>query len=340
MTEKDIILLAHGSGGTLMHKLIENNIVPLLGKEGPQVLDDAAEIVIPANRIAFTTDSYVVKPPFFKGGDIGKLAVSGTVNDLSMKGARPLALSLALIIEEGLSFTELETILKSISETARRAGVKILTGDTKVVEKGSADKIFINTAGIGYIPDGRNVSGANARPGDLVLISGSIGEHGLAIMSERENLGLSIPVESDVSPLNHIVEALFEKIPPQSIHVLRDPTRGGLATTLNEIAQQSNVVIRIEESRVPVKDEVLGACEILGYDPFYLANEGKFVLVIEEKYAEEAVSIIRSFDEGKEAQVIGRVEPVETKPAVFVKTVLGSSRFLTMLSGEQFPRIC
>lgn len=340
MMEKDIILLAHGSGGTLMHRLIENEIVPLLGKENISALDDAAEIEFMGCRLAFTTDSYVVKPPFFKGGNIGNLAVCGTVNDLAMKGARPLAISLALIIEEGFQMDDLETILKSISESAGKAGVRVVTGDTKVVEKGSADRIFINTAGIGYIPEGRNVSGSNARPGDAVIVSGTIGDHGIAIMSEREEIGLNIPVESDVTNLNDLVELLFENLPPDSIRVLRDPTRGGLATTLNEIASQSNVVIRIDESSIPIKDEVMGACEILGYDPLYLANEGKFILVVESEYADKALNLLKSTEKGRDASIIGHVEPVETRPAVFVKTVLGTSRFLTMLSGEQFPRIC
>lgn len=338
--EKDIIMLAHGSGGTLMHRLIESEIVPLLGKDNITALDDAAEIELMGTRLAFTTDSYVVKPPFFKGGNIGNLAVCGTVNDLAMKGARPLAISLALIIEEGFLMEDLETILKSISESARKSGVRVVTGDTKVVEKGSADGIFINTAGIGYIPEGRNVSGSNARPGDAVIVSGTIGDHGIAIMSEREDMGLSIPVESDVTNLNDLIELLFENLPPESIRVLRDPTRGGLATTLNEIASQSNVVIRIEESSIPIKEEVMGACEILGYDPLYLANEGKFVLIIDKAHADEAIRLLRSSEKGRDASIIGYVEQVETRPAVFVKTVLGTSRFLNMLSGEQFPRIC
>lgn len=322
-----------------MHELIENDIVPSFGDDS-FTFDDAAEILIPGNKIAFTTDSYVVKPPFFKGGDIGKLAVSGTVNDLAMKGAVPIAISLALIIEEGFPLSKFKAILKSISETAKKAGVRIVTGDTKVVEKGSVDQIYINTSGVGYIPEGRNVSGKNAKPGDVVIINGTIGDHGIAVLSERDNLGISVPVESDVTPLSHLVEKLFSSLPPQAIHVLRDPTRGGLATTLNEIAIQSGVVIRIEEEKIPVKDEVKGACEILGYDPLYIANEGKFVLIIEEPYAEEALKILKEFPEGKEASIIGQVEPMETKPAVFVKTILGTSRFLTMLAGEQFPRIC
>jgi hydrogenase expression/formation protein HypE len=338
--KEDIILLAHGSGGVLMHRLIEEKIKPLVGKELLATLDDSAELDINGARIAFTTDSYVVKPIFFKGGDIGRLAVSGTVNDLSMKGAIPIAISLALIIEEGLPVADLETILDSIARTAEEAGIEVATGDTKVVERGGADRIFINTAGIGIIPKERNLSGKNAKPGDAVIISGTIGDHGIAVLSGREGLGLDIPVESDVRPLNHIVEHLFSNVPAEAVHVLRDPTRGGLATTLNEIAKQSGVVIRIEEELVPVKEEVRGACEILGFDPLYVACEGKFVAIVDGNYAEKALEALREHSDGKDASIIGTVESVETKPAVFVKTPLGTSRFLSMLSGEQLPRIC
>jgi len=338
--KEEIILLAHGSGGTLMHKLIEKQIVPVIGKEKLLQLDDAAEIEIQKTRLAFTTDSYTVKPIFFKGGDIGRLAVSGTVNDLAMKGAIPIALSLSLIIEEGFKLDDLERILKSIAETAEAAGVEIVTGDTKVVEKGSADMIFINTSGVGIIPQERKLSGSHARPGDAVIISGTIGDHGIAVINERENLGLQIPIESDVQPLNDLVNHLFTAIPAEAVHVLRDPTRGGLATTLNEIASQSNVVIRIEEEKIPIKDEVKGACEILGYDPLYVANEGKMVAIVDPDYAEAALKALKEHEKGKDAALIGFVEKVETKPAVFVKTILGTSRFLTMLTGEQFPRIC
>lgn len=338
--KEDIILLAHGSGGVLMHKLIEEKIKPLVGKDLLATLDDSAEINANGFRLAFTTDSYVVKPIFFKGGDIGRLAVSGTVNDLSMKGAIPIAISLALIIEEGFPFADLEKILNSIAKTAEEAGIEVATGDTKVVERGSADKIFINTAGIGIIPKERNLSGKNAKPGDAVIISGTIGDHGIAVLSGREGLGLEISVESDVKPLNHLIEHLFSKVPAEAVHVLRDPTRGGLATTLNEIATQSGVVIRIEEELIPVKEEVRGACEILGFDPLYVACEGKFVAIVEGNYAEKVVEVLKEHDDGKDAAIIGTVENVETKPAVFVKTSLGSNRFLTMLSGEQLPRIC
>jgi len=338
----DTILLAHGSGGKLMHELIEKTIAPLVGGAILSTLDDAAEIVLDgASRLAFTTDSYVVNPIIFPGGDIGRLAVSGTVNDLAMKGARPIAISLALIIEEGLTIGELTRILESIARTAREAGVEVATGDTKVVERGSADRLFINTAGLGVIPPERSVSGANARPGDVVIVSGTLGDHGLAVMSEREGLGLSIPVESDVRPLTGLVEALFAAVPAEHVHVLRDPTRGGLATTLNEIAAQSGVTIVLDDESIPVREEVRGACEVLGFDPLYVANEGKFVAVVSPESADAALAALRAHPDGEEAALIGEVEDAGSrKPAVFVRTSLGSRRFLSMLTGEQLPRIC
>lgn len=343
--KQEFILLAHGSGGKLMHDLIEKKIAPSLKSNLLSILDDSCEIPINTGkgnfRIAFTTDSYVVKPIFFPGGDIGKLAVAGTVNDLVMKGAVPLAVSLAFIIEEGLPLDELEIILESISDTAKNAGVEIATGDTKVVEKGGADRIFINTSGIGIIPEERNVSGSNVKPEDVVIISGSVGDHGLAIMTEREGLGLNIPVVSDVRPLNSIIEKLFSEIPPEAIHALRDPTRGGVATTLNEISRQSNVTIVVEDEKIPVKEEVLGACEILGFDPLYVANEGKFVLFVDPDFSEKALSVIKNHPDGKDAEIIGFTEnPGDSNASVFVLTPLGTRRFLTMLTGEQLPRIC
>lgn len=323
-----------------MHRLIEEKIAPRLNNPMLLQFDDSAELNIEGQRLAFTTDSYVVKPVFFPGGNIGKLAVCGTVNDLAMKGAIPLYISLSLIIEEGFKISDLEIILETIAETAKTAGVEIVTGDTKVVEKGSADGIFINTAGIGVIPAGRDVSGSKALPGDAVIITGTIGDHGIAVLNERENLGLSIPVESDVSPLNNLVETLFASVPAESVHVLRDPTRGGVATTLNEIANQSKVIIRIEEEKLPVKEEVRGACEILGFDPLYVANEGKFIAIIDGSFAEKALEVLKNHPSGKDAEIIGYVEPANPNPAVFIKTSLGSSRFLSMLSGEQLPRIC
>lgn len=325
-----------------MHDLIEKKIAPRLKSNFLNALDDSAELKINGERrIAFTTDSYVVKPIFFPGGDIGKLAVCGTVNDLAMKGARPLAISLAFIIEEGFSIKDLEVVLESIASSAKESGVEIATGDTKVVERGGADGIFINTSGIGLIPDGRDISGKNAKAGDAVIVTGTIGDHGLAVISEREGLGLSIPISSDVRPLNSLTEVLFDTLPENSIHVLRDPTRGGIATTLNEISSQSGITIVIEEDKLPIKEEALGACEILGFDPLYVPNEGIFVAFIDSKYAEAALFALKSHPHGKDACLIGYAEtPGKHKPAVLVRTALGTKRFLSMLIEEQLPRIC
>ncbi len=337
MKSEDKILLAHGSGGKLMHNLIKelflkNFFNPILAP-----LDDAASIEIASSRLAFTTDSYVVKPLFFKGGDIGRLAVCGTVNDLSMKGAKPLYLSVALIIEEGFPLSDLEKIIGSMVKASQEAKVEIASGDTKVVEKGSADGLFINTAGVGLIPPGVEISAKNASVGDVVIISGSIGDHGIAVLSEREGLSFQTQIASDVAPLNELVEALLNVT--QEVHVLRDPTRGGLASTLNEIAEASNVAIEIDESAVPIKDEVLGACEMLGFDPFQVANEGKMVVILPEKWAEKALEALKKHPHGKEAAIIGRVV-AEPKKKVILKTSIGTTRLLDMLMGEQLPRIC
>ena len=331
----DRILLAHGSGGTLAHRLVEERFVkpllnPVLGK-----LDDAAVFNL-AGRLAFTTDSYVVNPIFFPGGDIGRLAVCGTTNDLAMSGAHPLYLSLSFIIEEGFLLTDLDRIISSIRETTEEAGVKIVTGDTKVVDRGNADKLYINTAGIGVIPAGVSLSGGNAQAGDKVLLSGPIGDHGIAVMSEREGLDFSTKVESDCAPLCALVSVMIEASP--KIHSLRDPTRGGLATTLNELAAQSNVRIVIEEERIPVRDEVLAACEMLGFDPLYVANEGKLVALVAASDAERVLAAMRKNVYGKEAVLIGEVQ--EGPSRVVMKTSLGTSRLIDMLTGDLLPRIC
>ncbi len=337
MKQEDKILLAHGSGGKLMHDLIkefflENFSNPILAS-----LDDAASVKMPPGKLAFTTDSYVVKPLFFKGGDIGRLAVCGTVNDLSMKGAKPLYLSAAFVIEEGFPYADLKKIINSMVKASQEAGVQIITGDTKVVEKGNADGIFINTAGVGVIPEGVEISAKNASVGDMVIISGSIGDHGIAVLSEREGLSFQTQIESDVAPLNELVEVLLNVT--REVHVLRDPTRGGLASTLNEIAEASGLAIEIEESAVPIKDEVLGACEMLGFDPFHIANEGKMVVVLPEKWAAKALDALKKHPYGKEAAIIGQVV-AEPKKKVILKTEIGTTRLLDMLMGEQLPRIC
>lgn len=332
----DTILLAHGSGGTLSHELVEKKFLPFLANPALNKLDDSA-LFEASGRLAFTTDSYVVNPIFFPGGDIGKLAVCGTVNDLAMNGAKPLYLSLAAIIEEGFSMRELEQIIQSVKKAAEEAEVSIIAGDTKVVNKGQADKLFITTSGVGIIPPGIDISGANARVGDKVLLSGTIGDHGIAIMSKREGLRFSMNLESDCAPLNRLVSQMLEASP--KIHCLRDPTRGGLATTLNELARQSKVGIVIEEARIPVKEQVKAACELLGLDPMYIANEGKLVAIVDPTDADRILVAMRKNKYGRDAAVIGEVTS-EHPGKVVMKTKLGSSRIVDMLSGELLPRIC
>jgi len=333
---EDKILLAHGSGGKLSHDLVKQNFVPLFDNTFLDKLDDSAVFEL-KGRLAFTTDSYVVNPIFFPGGDIGKLAVCGTVNDLSMMGAVPKYLSIALIIEEGLLMSDLKRIMDSIRKAAREAGVKIVTGDTKVVNKGSADKLFINSAGVGVIPSGVDISGSNARVGDKVILSGSIGDHGIAVISQREGLQFTSSVKSDCAPLNKLVAEMLDS--GVEIRCMRDPTRGGLASTLNEFAESSRVGIRIEEQSLPVHEGVQAACELLGFDPLYVANEGKLVAVVAANGAEKIVDVMRRNKYGKEAVIIGEV--VSEHPGrVILKTRMGASRIVDMLVGEQLPRIC
>jgi len=332
----DRILLAHGSGGRLAHQLVEQSFVKALANPILDRLDDAAVFEL-GGRLAFTTDSYTVSPIFFPGGDIGKLAICGTVNDLAMSGARPAYLSLACIIEEGLSREELDRVVASIKQAAGEAGVEIITGDTKVVDRGSADKLFINTAGIGAIPPGVNVSGANARPGDKVLLSGTIGEHGIAVFSQREGLRFSTSLKSDCAPLAKLVADMLAASP--NIHCLRDPTRGGLATTLNELAAQSSVGIRIEEETVPILEEVLAACEMLGLDPLYVANEGKLIAIVPAEDTGRVLTAMKSSRYGEQATVIGEVTG-EHPGRVVMKTNLGTTRIVDMLTGDPLPRIC
>ena len=332
----DAILLAHGSGGRLSHELVKAKLLPLLANPMLNRLDDSA--IFEANgRLSFTTDSYVVNPIFFPGGDIGKLAVCGTVNDLSMSGSKPAYLSLSLIIEEGFSLGELDLILQSVKASAEEAEVIIITGDTKVVNRGQADKLFINTSGIGIIPDGVDISGANARAGDKVILSGTVGDHGIAVMSQREGLKFSVPVESDCTPLNKLVAQMLQV--STKIHCLRDPTRGGLATTLNEFAQQSNVGIIVEEDRIPIAEGVRAACELLGFDPVYVANEGKLVAIVEPDDADRILATMKENPYGRNAAIIGRITN-DYAGKLIMKTKLGSSRIVDMLTGELLPRIC
>ncbi|MDH4299728.1 MAG: hydrogenase expression/formation protein HypE [Dehalococcoidia bacterium] len=332
----DSILLAHGSGGKLSHELVEKKFLPFLANPALNKLDDSA-IFEASGRLAFTTDGYVVNPIFFPGGDIGKLAVCGTVNDLAMNGARPLYLSLSAIIEEGFLLRELERIVQSIKKAAEEAKVSIIAGDTKVVNRGQADKLFITTSGVGIIPRGVDISGANARTGDKVLLSGTIGDHGIAIMSQREGLKFSMTLKSDCAPLNKLVSHMLQV--STRIHCLRDPTRGGLATTLNELARQSKAGIVIEETEIPVKEDVRAACELLGLDPIYVANEGKLVAVVDPTDAPKILARMRKNRYGRYAAIIGEVTG-EHPGKVVMKTKLGPSRIVDMLSGELLPRIC
>ena len=332
----NIILLAHGSGGKLSHDLIKKTLLPPLCNPIIERLDDSAVFDL-NGRVAFTTDSYVVSPLFFPGSDIGKLAMCGTINDLAMSGATPLYLSLSLIIEEGLPLNELERVMNSIQQVAMDTGVKVVTGDTKVVNQGNIDKLFINTAGIGLIPSGVNISGANAKPGDKVILSGAIGDHGMAIMAQRENLRFKIPVESDCAPLDNLVADML--LFSSQIHCLRDPTRGGLASTLNELAGQSRVGINIEEDKIPVHQSVSAACELLGFDFLYVANEGKLVAIVTPDSADEILKVMRQNRYGVESAIIGDVVS-EHAGRVVMKTLLGASRIVDMLTGELLPRIC
>jgi len=332
----ETILLAHGSGSRLSHELIEKNLLPPLANPLLAKLDDSAVFDL-SGRLAFTTDSYVVSPIFFPGGDIGKLAVCGTINDLAMSGAMPLYLSLSLIIEEGLTLGELKKVVSSIKSAAEEAEVKIVTGDTKVVNRGSADKLFINTSGIGIVPEGMDISGGNAKVGDKVILSGNIGDHGIAVMSQREGLKFSVPVKSDCAPLNKLVSQMLEASP--KIHCLRDPTRGGLATTLNEFARQSKIGIKIEEEKIQIHDGVRAACELLGFDPLYVANEGKLVAIVASSDADKVVDKMKRNVYGADASIIGEITD-EHKGKVIMRTRLGASRIVDMLSGELLPRIC
>ncbi len=332
----DTILLAHGSGGKLSHDLVEKRFLPFLANPALNKLDDSA-IFEASGYLAFTTDSYVVNPIFFPGGDIGKLAVCGTVNDLAMSGAKPAYLSLSVIIEEGFSLDELEQIVQSVKKAAEEAEVSIITGDTKVVNRGQADKLFITTSGIGILSPEIDISGANAKAGDKVILSGTIGDHGIAIMTQREGLRFSVPVKSDCAPLNKLVSQMLEA--SSRIHCLRDPTRGGLATTLNEFARQSNVGIVIEEDRIPIMEGVKAACELLGLDPIYVANEGKLVAIVEPSDADKVLAHMKQIGYGREAAIIGEVT-AKHPGRVIMKTKLGPSRIIDMLSGELLPRIC
>lgn len=332
------VLLAHGGGGRLTHMLIERMFVPMFHNPALDVLHDGAVLDVNGARLAFSTDSFVISPLFFPGGDIGSLAVHGTVNDLAMCGARPLALSAGFILEEGLPMETLWRIVQSMQAAAQAVGVPIVTGDTKVVDRGKGDGIFINTTGLGLIPPGIQVSPRRARPGDLVLINGDIAAHGIAILSVREGLEFETELKSDSAPLHDLVARILD-VAGQGIHVLRDPTRGGLASALNEIAAQAGVGIRLEEAHLPIREEVRGACEILGLDPLYVANEGKCLVIVERGRAEAVLAAMREHPLGRQAALIGEVTH-EHPGKVFLRSRIGGMRVVDMLSGEQLPRIC
>jgi hydrogenase expression/formation protein HypE len=334
----DKILLDHGSGGKVSHRMMKDLLLPVFDNPVLAELNDGAIFELqPGVRLAFSTDSYTVDPIFFPGGDIGELAVYGTVNDLAMCGAEAKVLSAALIIEEGFPIEQLRTIVASMGRAAAAAGVTIVTGDTKVVPRGAADRIFINTSGIGVIPPGVAVSGRGARPGDRVILSGSIADHGVSVLASREGLSFETSVRSDTAPLNHLVRAMLAAGP--GVHVLRDPTRGGLGTALNEIAESSRVGVAVQDDLIPVKPEVAGLCELLGLDPLYLANEGKLVAFVAPGDADAVLAAMRADPRGGGAVVIG--EAVAEHPGkVFMRTRIGGTRIVDMLTGEQLPRIC
>ncbi len=336
--QKKTILLDHGSGGIASQNLIGELFLKYLDNPILHSLEDAAIINNEPGRLAFSTDSYVVDPIFFPGGDIGCLAVNGTINDLAMRGARPLGLSLGLILEEGFEIAELERVIISISEACAKADVAIITGDTKVVPKGKGDKIFINTSGIGVVDEKIDIAAANAKEGDAVILSGTMGDHGITIMTRRAGIGLDGTLRSDSMALHKMVQKLLEKLPGK-IHTLRDPTRGGVATSLNEIAAASSLSIELDEQSIPVRPEIRAACEILGLESLYLANEGKCLVIVDEDSAEQALKIIRSCPEGHEAEIIGQM--VSGKSGrVSMKTPVGGTRVITPLHGEPLPRIC
>lgn len=344
LTHTDQIVIGHGSGGRLTHDLIERVFVASFSNPFLDQGDDGVGLSIldPEHEVVISTDSHVISPIFFPGGDIGKLAICGTVNDISVMGAKPLYLTAGFILEEGLQVEVLEYIVKSMADVAKEAGVAIVAGDTKVVERGKGDGIFINTCGIGVRPKSLRISGRNVKVGDQIILSGPIGEHGVAVLQARGELGFMSEIRSDVAPLNDIIEKALEagkQSEGNAIHAMRDPTRGGLATTLNEIARQSNVGIVVDEGAIPIHETVSSVCEMLGFDPLYMANEGKCVIFVDSLYTDQILNALRSHQYGSQAAVIGEVV-AEHPQKVLLRTTMGSTRLLDMLSGEMLPRIC
>ncbi|HTX80447.1 MAG TPA: hydrogenase expression/formation protein HypE [Longilinea sp.] len=331
------IVMGHGSGGRMTSELIQRVFLPRFSNPALLAGNDFASLQAQGGRLAISTDSHIVNPLFFPGGDIGKLAICGTINDVAMSGATPVSLTAGFILEEGLLISDLEKIADSMQAAAAEAGVQIVAGDTKVVEKGKADGIFINTTGVGWVPQGRVIGGEQAKPGDIVLLSGTLGDHGMAVLTARGDLGFEANIQSDVAPLNHLIAAVLEAAP--HTHVLRDPTRGGLATTLNEIACQSDVSIWLDEAIIPVSQPVKAACEMLGFDPLYIANEGKVIVIVPESEADKALGAMKTSPYGKNAVKIGTVK--EEEPGrVLLQTLIGGTRILDTLAGEILPRIC
>lgn len=337
ITEHETVQLAHGSGGRLTAELIEKFFLPRFSNPTLARLEDQAVLAWPAGRLALTTDTFVVAPLFFPGGNIGDLAVNGTVNDIAMCGARPLYLSAAFIIEEGLPFATLHQVLLAMERAAQSAGVTIVTGDTKVVQQGACDKLFVNTTGLGVVPDGVTISAANLTPGDVILLSGTIADHGMAIMTTREGLSFQSAIKSDTAALNTLVDAMLTVTP--EISAMRDPTRGGVATALNEFARSSGVGIVIREEAIPVEPAVQGACEILGIDPLYVANEGKLIAVVPQAKAQAVLAAMHSHPLGRRAVIIGEVT-AENSGLVAMRTAFGTHRIVDLPVGEQLPRIC
>ena len=331
------VVLGHGGGGKLTSELIEQVFLPAFGGDLPIALRDSTVLDVPARRLAFSTDSYVIQPLFFPGGSIGVLAVNGTVNDLAMSGAKPMFLSAGFIVEEGFPIEDLERIAREMGDAARAAGVSIVCGDTKVIERGRGDGCYINTSGIGVVPEGIHIAPSRAEPGDAVIVSGTLGDHGMAVMSVREGLAFDAPIESDSAPLNELVEHIVQAC--SDVHVLRDPTRGGLAASLNEIAAASRCGIALDEPSLPIRDVVQSACDILGLDPLFVANEGKLICFVPGSAAETVLRAMRAHPLGKEARIIGRV--VTDHPGMVVaRTAIGTSRVVATPIGEQLPRIC
>jgi hydrogenase expression/formation protein HypE len=336
-THKEQIVLGHGSGGKMAVDLIAKTFLPAFDNPALRAGDDAGVVRVPGGRLAISTDSHVVAPLFFPGGDIGRLAICGTVNDVAMMGAEPLYLTAGFILEEGLPLATLERVVASMKAAAAEAGVQIISGDTKVVQRGKADGLYITTTGVGLVRPGTEIGGAQAKAGDVVILSGPIGDHGIAVLAARGELGFETDVQSDAAPLNKLIAVMMDASP--NIHVLRDPTRGGVATTLNEIAHQSRTCIVLNEANIPVRPAVAAVCEMLGFDPLYVANEGKLLAIVAREDAEKVLTAMHSTKYGAEALIIGEVQS-EPQKRVLMKTAIGSTRVVDVLMGEMLPRIC